>query len=108
LGYDLGVADYYERQGSGGALGGQFRSQNARIQWLPAGESTWQDSSFDELVDRVSSMDGSKWIDLHVFAQMDQATAIRMGRQVIQPIREVLTALAPVYRAAIGSSLTNG
>ncbi len=98
--HNLGVADYYRRQDTGGALRGQFRSQDGRIRWRRAGESNWQDSSFDELVERVTAMDGDHWIDLHVFAEMDRATAIHMGRQIDQPITAVLSALAPVYRAA--------
>ena len=99
--HDLLIADYYRRNSDGGALGGQFQSTNGRLQWCPAGQGDWEDSTFDEFIERVTSLNGERWIDLHIFARMDRTTAVAMGQKVLEPLVSVLGALVPVYQAVI-------
>jgi hypothetical protein len=103
--HDLFLADYYRRDGTGGALGGQFRSHNGRLRWSPPGQPKWRDSSLDELVDRVTSLSGEHWIDLHAFAEMDSVTAVNMGRKILEPMVTVLRALIPVYQGTIARAV---
>jgi hypothetical protein len=102
--HKLVVADYYHRHDTGGALGGQFRSENQKLQWSPAGAIRWEDCNFDELVERIVALDGDQWVDLHVYAHMDSSAAIAMSPKILEPMIDVLTALTPVYRAVIDSS----
>jgi hypothetical protein len=104
--HHLTMADYYRWRESGGALRGQFRAHHGQLQWSPSGEPNWQGSTFDQLVERVSRLDGEHWIDLHIFARMDKDTAIGMGREVVEALLTVLRSLVPVYHAATASRPT--
>jgi len=101
------VADYnqrYNRYNRGGALGDQFRSHRGAFQSSPPGKPAWRDCSREDMIDRLISMQGEhEWIDLHVFAQMDKAAAVKLGPEVVKPVLLVLESLVPVYRAMIAS-----
>ncbi len=99
--HDLILGDYYHRDTAGGALKGLYRGKKGKIEWLPAGKTTWRKARFDELVDHVTTLDTDDWINVHVFAEVDRGAAISMGRQVLDPIICVLEALAPIYRTVI-------
>lgn len=100
--HNLVMTDYY-RQDRGGALQCKFAFHGGRLQWYRVDSQAWHDIEVDDLVRRIVRLPEDEWVDLHVFARIEQQEAIDMGLKVVNPILNVLRALTPVYEAAISS-----
>ena len=55
----------------------------------------------DEFIRRITEPNTTEWMDLHVFAELDKATALELKGEVATPILNVLKDLAPLYESAI-------
>ena len=98
--HNLMLADYY-RQDAGGALQCKFAFHGGRLQWYRSDNQIWQDIEVEDFVRRIVRLPEDEWVDLHVFARIEQQEAINMGLKVVNPILNVLRALTPVYEEVI-------
>ena len=98
--HGLTMTDYYQ-QDTGGALGCKFAFQGGHLQWWRPEQPMWENIEVEHLVRRIARLPEEKWVDLHVFARIEQEKVIEMRGRVINPILNVLRALTPVYEMTI-------
>jgi hypothetical protein len=98
--YSLIITDYY-RPDNGGALGCAFRFNDRQLCRRDPGEPDWRAVSAKDLLRRLAKLPEDQWVDLHVFATLDQETVMTKGPDIVEPILTVLRALVPVYEMTI-------
>lgn len=98
--HDLVMTDYYQ-QDTGGALECQFRFLGDHLHRRQPGDSTWKAVPVKSLFRRLAQLPEDQWVDLRVFATIEEQVAIDMESDVVGPILTVLRALAPVYEMTV-------
>jgi len=53
---------------------------------------------FEDLVREIRDLPVTKWVDLHIFSEMEQGRAISLKGAVAKEVYKVLNALIPAYR----------
>jgi hypothetical protein len=97
--HQLKLADYY--RGSGGVFRGSFSVHEGSINFESATVSNVERMSKDHFIQRITEPNTTDWMDLHVFKEMDKATALELKGEVARPILSVLQDLAAIYEVAI-------
>jgi hypothetical protein len=95
----LTLADYY--RGDGGVFRGSFKVRDGSIIFESSIARNVDDMSRDEFIHRITDPNTTEWMDLHVFSQLDKATALELKGEVATPILSVLTDIAPIYECSI-------
>ena len=57
--------------------------------------------TFEQIVQRIAGLPQDEWVDLHIFATIEQEKAIEMGDAVVFSILSVLHDLVPVYEMIV-------
>jgi hypothetical protein len=97
--HQLTLADYYRRDG--GIFRGSFTVRDGSINFQSSMESSVNGMGKDEFIRRITEPNEYEWMDLHVFTEMDKATALKLKGEVATPILSVLKDLALIYEVAI-------
>jgi hypothetical protein len=97
--HQLTLADYYRRPA--GVFRGSFTVRDGSINFESATTSNVDGMSKDEFIHRITEPGTTQWMDLHVFKEMDKATALELKGEVATPILSVLKDLALIYEVAI-------
>jgi len=97
--HELTLADYYRRDV--GVFRGSFRVRNGSINFQSTIEPNVVSMGKDEFIRRITEPNTTEWMDLHIFTEMDKATALELKGEVATPILRVLQDLAPIYEYAI-------
>ncbi len=97
--HQLTLADYYRRDG--GVFRGRFTVRAGSVNFESTTDSSVDGMSKDEFIRRITEPNTTEWMDLHVFTEMDKATALQLKGEVATPILSVLKDLAPIYEFAI-------
>lgn len=103
--HGLILADYYfyckGDMSNMGAIGCQFKFKNGRLHWSRPKTPIWQPIEINVLMDRISQLPETQWVDLHLFATMDKHEAVKKGVEVLDPILNVLRSLTPLYQMTV-------
>ena len=97
--HQLTLADYYRRDD--GVFRGRFRVHEGSIKFESDSTSSVDNMSKGEFIHRITEPNTTEWMDLHVFTEMDKATALGLKGEVATPILSVLQDLAPIYELSI-------
>lgn len=95
----LTLADYYRLDG--GVFRGRFKVIDGSIKFESGSTASVDGMSKDEFIHRITEPNTTEWMDLHVFTEINKATALDLKGEVATPILSVLQDLAPVYEYAI-------
>ncbi len=97
--HQLTLADYYRRDT--GVFRGSFTVRNGSITFRSTIDSNVDDMDKEEFIHRITEPNTTEWMDLHIFSEMDKASALELKGEVATPILSVLQELAPIYERAI-------